>query len=80
MSSSDAWLSGIIEVVETDSGNVVSSLTMDEIKGAQAGSGSPGAFGAIATISGLTFEKRLGESFEKMAKSLYAKVLKKAFK
>jgi hypothetical protein len=31
-------------------------------------------------VEGMTFEKRLGESFEKMGKSLYAKVLKKAFK
>jgi hypothetical protein len=53
---------------------------MDMIKGAQAGSGAPGGFGVVAAVSGLTFEKRLGESFEKMGKSLYNKVLEKAFK
>jgi hypothetical protein len=77
--ASDAWLSGIIEVVETGTENVSSSLTMDQIKGASAASGVPG-MAIVAAIDGMTFEKRLGESFEKMAKSLYAKVLKKAFK
>lgn len=80
VSSADAWLNAGIAVVETGSGKELSSLTMTGIKGAQAGSGAPGAFGAIAAVSGLTFEKRLGESYEKMAKSFYRKVLKKAFK
>lgn len=79
VSASDAWLSGIIEVVETGSDNVTSALTMDQIKGASAGKSIPG-MAVVAAIEGATFEKRLGESFEKMAKSLYAKVLKKAFK
>jgi hypothetical protein len=79
VSASDAWLSGIIEVVETGTENVSSSLTMDMIKGASAASGVPG-MAVVAAIDGMTFEKRLGESFEKMAKSLHAKVLKKAFK
>ncbi len=78
-SASDAWLSGIIEVVETGTENVSSSLTMDMIKGASAANNIPG-MAVVAAIDGMTFEKRLGESFEKMAKSLYAKVLKKAFK
>jgi hypothetical protein len=78
-SASDAWLSGIIEVVETGTDNVSSSLTMDMIKGASAAKSIPG-MAVVAAIEGMTFEKRLGESFEKMAKSLYAKVLKKAFK
>ena len=79
VSTSDALLSAIIEVVETGSGNVTSSLTMDNIKGASAAKFIPG--GAIAAaVDGATFERRLGESFEKMGKSLYAKVLKKAFK
>ena len=80
VSTADAWLSTTIEVVETGSKTVSSSLTMDMIKGAQAGSGAPGGFGVVAAIGGLTFEKRLGESFEKMGKSLYNKVLEKAFK
>lgn len=75
--ASDAWLSAIIEVVEGD--NVTSSLTMERIKGASAAKSIPG-MAVVAAIEGATFEKRLGESFEKMAKSLYAKVLKKAFK
>jgi len=79
VSASDAWLSGIIEVVETGNDNVSSSLTMDMIKGASAAKNIPG-MAVVAAIEGATFEKRLGESFEKMAKSLYAKVLKKAFK
>lgn len=79
VSASDAWLSGIIEVVETGTDNVTSSLTMDQIKGASAAKSIPG-MAVVAAIEGMTFEKRLGESFEKMAKSLYAKVLKKAFK
>lgn len=79
VSASDAWLSGIIEVVETGTDNVSSSLTMDMIKGASAAKSIPG-MAVVAAIEGMTFEKRLGESFEKMAKSLYAKVLKKAFK
>jgi len=77
--ASDAYLSGIIEVVETGTENVSSSLTMDQIKGASAAKSIPG-MAIVAAIEGMTFEKRLGESFEKMAKSLYAKVLKKAFK
>lgn len=77
VSASDAWLSGIIEVVEGD--NVTSSLTMDQIKGASAAKSIPG-MAVVAAIEGATFEKRLGESFEKMAKSFHAKVLKKAFK
>ncbi|MCB0754661.1 MAG: hypothetical protein H6603_06145 [Flavobacteriales bacterium] len=77
VSASDAWLSGIIEVVEGD--NVTSSLTMDMIKGASAAKSIPG-MAVVAAIEGATFEKRLGESFEKMAKSFHAKVLKKAFK
>jgi hypothetical protein len=77
VSASDAYLSAIIEVVEGD--NVTSSLTMDQIKGASAAKFIPG--GAIAAaVDGATFERRLGESYEKMAKSLYAKVLKKALK
>jgi hypothetical protein len=52
---------------------------MDQIKGASAAKSIPG-MAVVAAIEGMTFEKRLGESFEKMAKSLYAKVLKKAFK
>ena len=80
VSVSDAWLSGIIEVVETGTNNVSSSLTMDQIKGASATKGMGGAFAVVSAIDGATFEKRLGESFEKMAKSFYAKVLKKAFK
>lgn len=79
VSASDAWLSGIIEVVETGTDNVSSSLTMDMIKGASAAKSIPG-MAVVAAIEGMAFEKRLGESFEKMAKSLYAKVLKKAFK
>ncbi|MFM1874658.1 MAG: hypothetical protein RL266_395 [Bacteroidota bacterium] len=79
VSASDAYLSGIIEVVETGTDNVVSSLTMDQIKGASAAKSIPG-MAVVAAIEGATFEKRLGESFEKMAKSLYDKVLKKAFK
>ncbi len=79
VSASDAYLSGIIEVVETGTDNVTSSLTMDQIKGASAAKSVPG-MGVVAAIEGMTFEKRLGESFEKMAKSLYRKVLKKAFK
>ena len=79
VSASDAWLSGIIEVVETGTDNVISSLTMDQIKGASAAKSIPG-MAIVAAIDGMTFEKRLGESFEKMAKSFYAKVLKKAFK
>lgn len=79
VSASDAWLSAIIEVVETGSDNVSSSLTMDQIKGASAAKSIPG-MAVVAAIEGMTFEKRLGESFEKMGKSLYAKVLKKAFK
>ena len=79
VSASDAWLSGIIEVVETGTDNVSSSLTMDMIKGASAAKSIPG-MAVVAAIEGMTFEKRLGESFEKMAKSFYAKVLKKAFK
>lgn len=79
VSASDAWLSGIIEVVETGTENVSSSLTMDMIKGASAANNVPG-MAVVAAIDGMTFEKRLGESFEKMAKSLYLKVLKKAFK
>ena len=79
VSASDAWLSGIIEVVETGTDNVISSLTMDQIKGASAAKSIPG-MAIVAAIEGMTFEKRLGESFEKMAKSFYAKVLKKAFK
>lgn len=80
VSTADAWLSSIIEVVETGTDKVSSSLNMDMIKGAQAGAGAPGGFAVIAAVSGLTFEKRLGESFEKMGKSLHAKVLKKALK
>lgn len=79
VSASDAWLSGIIEVVETGTDNVSSSLTMDMIKGASAANNIPG-MAVVAAIDGLTFEKRLGESFEKMGKSLYLKVLKKALK
>lgn len=79
VSASDAWLSGIIEVVETGTDNVTSSLTMDQIKGASAAKSIPG-MAVVAAIEGATFEKRLGESFEKMAKSFYKKVLKKAFK
>lgn len=79
VSASDAWLSGVIEVVETGTDNVSSSLTMDMIKGASAAQNIPG-MAVVAAIEGATFEKRLGESFEKMAKSLYDKVLKKAFK
>ena len=79
--ATDAFLSGIIEVKETGTDNVISSLTMDQIKGASAAKYIPGVGGAIAGgIEGATFEKRLGESYEKMAKSLYRKVLKKAFK
>ncbi len=52
---------------------------MDQIKGASAAKSIPG-MAIVAAIDGMTFEKRLGESFEKMAKSFYAKVLKKAFK
>lgn len=77
VSASDAYLSAIIEVVE--GGNVTSSLTMDQIKGASAAKSVPG-MAVVAAIDGMTFEKRLGESYEKMAKSLYKKVLKKAFK
>lgn len=80
VSTADAWLSATIELVETGTKTVSSSLTMDQIKGAQAGSNAPGGFGMIAAVGGLTFEKRLGESFEKMGKSLYGKVLKKALK
>ena len=79
VSATDAWLSGTIEVVETGTDNVSSSLTMERVKGASAGKSIPG-MAIVAAIEGMTFEKRLGESFEKMAKSLYAKVLKKAFK
>jgi hypothetical protein len=79
VSASDAWLSSIIEVVETGTDNVSSSLTMDMIKGASAANNIPG-MAVVAAIDGMTFEKRLGESFEKMGKSLYAKVLKKALK
>lgn len=79
VSASDAWLSGIIEVVDNSTGKVTSALTMDQIKGASAAKSIPG-MAVVAAIEGATFEKRLGESFEKMAKSFYAKVLKKAFK
>lgn len=79
VSAADAWLSAIIEVVETGTDNVSSSLTMEKIKGASAAKSIPG-MAVVAAIEGATFEKRLGESFEKMGKSLYAKVLKKAFK
>ncbi|MBP9150986.1 MAG: hypothetical protein KBF73_01750 [Flavobacteriales bacterium] len=79
VSASDAWLSAKIEVVETGSTTASSSLTMDQIKGASAASAIPG-MAVVAAIDGMTFEKRLGESFEKMGKSLYAKVLKKALK
>lgn len=77
ISSSDAWLNVAIDVVETGSDNVSSSLTMDRIKGASATKSIPGM---PVDVGGMTFEKRLGESYEKMAKSLYRKVLKKAFK
>lgn len=79
--ATDAFLSVIIEVRETGTENVISSATMEMIKGASAAQYIPGVGGAIAGgVEGATFEKRLGESYEKMAKSLYAKVLKKAFK
>jgi hypothetical protein len=77
ISSADAWLSAAIDVVETGTENVNSSLTMERIKGASATKGIPGM---PIDVGGMTFEKRLGESYEKMAKSLYNKVLKKAFK
>lgn len=81
VSSADAWLSAGIDVVETGSDNVISSLTMERIQGASAAKYIPGMGGAIAgAIDSATFEKRLGESYEKMAKSFYKKVLKKAFK
>jgi len=81
VSSADAYLSAGIDVVETGSDNVISSLTMERIKGASAGKYIPGIGGAIAgAIDSATFEKRLGESYEKMARSFYGKVLKKAFK
>ena len=81
VSSADAWLSAGIDVVETGSDNVISSLTMERIPGASAGKYIPGIGGAIAgAVDSATFEKRLGESYEKMAKSFYKKVLKKAFK
>lgn len=79
--ATDAFLSAIIEVKETGTDNVTSYLTMEQIKGASAAKYIPGVGGAIAGgIEGATFEKRLGESYEKMAKSLYKKVLRKAFK
>lgn len=79
--ATDAFLSVIIEVRETGTENVISSATMEMIKGQSAAQYIPGIGGAIAGgIEGATFEKRLGESYEKMAKSLYAKILKKAFK
>lgn len=77
ISSSDAWLNVGINVVETGTENVSSSLTMTGIKGASATKSIPGM---PVDIGGMTFEKRLGESYEKMAKSFYRKVLKKAFK
>lgn len=76
VSSADAYLSVAIDVVDA-SGNVSSSLTMDMIKGASPTKNIPGMG---FDVGGLTFEKRLGESYEKMAKSLYGKVLKKALK
>jgi len=80
VSASDAWLSVAIDVVETGSDKVISSLTMDRIKGAAPGKGIPGAGGIVSAMGSLTFEQRLGESYEKAAKSFYRKVLKKAFK
>lgn len=80
ISSSDAWLNVAMDVVETGSDKVISSLTMDKIKGAAPGKGIPGAGGMISAMGSLTFEQRLGESYEKAAKSFYRKVLKKAFK
>ena len=77
ISSSDAWLNTEISVVETGSDKAISSLTMTGIKGASATKSIPGM---PVDIGGMTFEKRLGESYEKMAKSLYRKVFKKAFK
>lgn len=77
VSSSDAWLDAEISVVETGSDKTSSSLTMTKIKGASATKSIPGM---PVDIGGMTFEKRLGESYEKMAKSFYRKVLKKAFK
>ena len=77
VSSADAWLNVAIDVLETGTENVSSSLTMDRIKGASATKSIPGM---PVDIGGMTFEKRLGESYEKMGKSFYRKVLKKAFK
>ncbi|MGB0368366.1 MAG: hypothetical protein ACPGU4_00950 [Flavobacteriales bacterium] len=77
VSSSDAWLNADISVVETGSDKAISSLSMTGIKGASATKSIPGM---PVDIGGMTFEKRLGESYEKMAKSLYKKVFKKAFK
>lgn len=77
VSSSDAWVNAEISVKENTSGNTTSSLSMTNIKGASATKNIPGM---PVDIGGMTFEKRLGESYEKMAKSLYKKVLKKAFK
>lgn len=81
VSTADAWLSAGIDVVETGSDNVISALTMEKIPGASAGKYIPGMGGAIAgAVGSATFEKRLGESYEKLAKTFYRKVLKKAFK
>jgi hypothetical protein len=77
VSSADAWLDVAVDVVETGSDKPISSLTMSKIKGASATKNIPGM---PVDIGGMTFEKRLGESYEKFAKSFYRKVLKKAFK
>ena len=72
-SATDAYLSAIIEVKETGTDNVTSSLTMDQIKGASAAKFIPG--GAIAAaVDGATFEKRLGESYEKNGEKPIRKV------
>lgn len=79
--ATDAFLSAIIEVRETGTENVTSSATMEMIKGSSGAKYIPGMAGKVAGgVEGATFEKRLGMSYEKMAKSLYNKVLKKAFK
>jgi len=80
VSSADAFLNAGIAVVETESDKELSSLTMTGIKGAAPGKGIPGVGGMMSAMGSLTFEQRLGESYEKMAKSFYRKVLKKAFK
>lgn len=77
VSSADAWVNAEIHVVEKVGADPTSSLTMTGIKGASATKSIPGM---PVDVGGMTFEKRLGESYEKMAKSFYRKVLKKAFK